>query len=213
MLTYVSNMWTTYVLTRNFGGRGNDVTDAVNGESIWWTKSSRSLGTCPLSAFIMKSIHSFIICISATMWGGAIFVANGRLVSYRSCLLGALLPSGPSWFLFSTMVPCWSSSWVLSVVFFWHKCSSRSWFCLVRHSTVAARVWTCLSRAVVHNSSPWLLVVVAIERVSTMQLFVRKVSRYDLSSSISHRRRQLMMPKIIYKSHSPHVLKTIPAQH
>ena len=30
---------------------------------------------------------------------------------------------------------------------------------------------------------------------------------------ISHRQRQLMMPKIVSKSHNPHVLKTIPTQH
>ena len=39
---------------------------------------------------------------------------------------------------------------------------------------VAARFCTYLSRAVIRGSSPWLLVV-AIERVSTIQLFVREV--------------------------------------
>ena len=69
---------------------------AVNGESVWWTSSSRSFNTHPLRAFIMKSILSFIICISTTIWGGAVSVPIGRLVSYRSCLLGAwpfLFPS------------------------------------------------------------------------------------------------------------------------
>ena len=47
--------------------KGNEVMDVVNGESIQWTKSSRSLDTCPLRAFIMKSIHSFIIYISMTI--------------------------------------------------------------------------------------------------------------------------------------------------
>ena len=46
------------------------MTDAVNDESVRWNKSLRSLDTRPLRAFIMKSIRSFIICISATMWGG-----------------------------------------------------------------------------------------------------------------------------------------------
>ena len=45
--------------------------------------------------------------------------------------------------------------------------------CLVRHSTATTRVYTCLSRAVVRGSSP-LLLLVAIERVSTMQLLVWK---------------------------------------
>jgi len=58
----------------------------------------------------MKSIYSLIICISTTMWGGAISVMDGQLMSSRSGLLGALLPSGPSWFLRSALVPSWSSS-------------------------------------------------------------------------------------------------------
>lgn len=158
----------------NFGGRGNDVTVAVKGESVQWTSSLRSLDTCPLRAFIIKSIHSFIICISAIMHGGAISTTDGQLVSCRSCLLGAILPSDPSWFLLLALVPSWSSSWVLNAAFLWHSYSSRSWFCLVRRSTVAARIWTCLSKVVVRGSSPWWLVVVAIKRVCTKQLFVRE---------------------------------------
>ena len=50
-----------------------------------------------------------------------------------------------------------------------------SWFCLVRHSTAATKVWTCLLRAVVCGSSPWILLVVTIERVNTIQLFVREM--------------------------------------
>ena len=159
---------------RNFGGRGNEVTCAVKGESIRWTSSSRSLDTRPLKEFIIKSIHSFIIYIFATMHGGTVSTVDRWLVSCRSCLLGALLPSGPSWFFLLALVPFWSSPWVLSAAFFWRSCSSRSWFYLVRRSTVAARVWTCLSRAVERGSSPRLLVVVAIERVSTMKLFVQE---------------------------------------
>ena len=67
----------------------------VNGESVRWTKSSRSLDTHPLKTFIIKSIRSFIIYISTKMWGGAISMMDGRLMSCRSGLLGALLPSGP----------------------------------------------------------------------------------------------------------------------
>ena len=159
---------------QNFGSKGNELTDVVNGESVWRTKSSRSLDTLPLRAFIIKSIRSFIICISATMWGGAVSVMDGRLMSYRSSLLGTLLPSGPSWFLLSALVPSWSSSWVPIAAFFRCSCSSRSWFYLVRCSTATVRVWTCLSRVVGHGSFPWTLLVVAIKRVSTMQLFVRE---------------------------------------
>ena len=54
----------------------------------------------------MKSILSFIICISATMYGGAVSVTDGWLVS---CLLEALLLSGPSWSLLSALVPSYSS--------------------------------------------------------------------------------------------------------
>ena len=68
----------------------------VNGESVWWTSSSSSFDTRPLRAFIMKSILSFITCISATICGGAVSVTDGWLVFYRSFLLKALLSSGPS---------------------------------------------------------------------------------------------------------------------
>ena len=137
-----------------------DVTNMVNGKLVRWTRSSRSLDTLPLSTFIIKSIRSFIICISATMWGWAISVMDGRLISCRFDLLGALLPFGPSWFLHSALVPSWSSSWVPIVAFFCCSCSSRSWFCLVRCSTTSVRVWTYLSRVVGHGSSPWTLLVV-----------------------------------------------------
>ena len=154
---------------QNFDERGNEVTDVVKGESVQWTNSLRSLKTRPLRAFIMKSICSFIICISATMYGGAVSAVDGRLVFCRSCLPRVLLPS---WSILLALVPFWSSSWVFNLAFFWHSCSSRSWFYLVRRSTAVARVWTCLSRVVVCGSSPWLLLMVTIERVSTMQFFV-----------------------------------------
>ena len=122
----------------------------------------------------MKSIISFIICISATICGGAVSVMDGRLVSCHSCLLGALLPSGSSRSLLSTLVPSYSSPWLLGPTSLWRNCSSKSWLRLVRRSTATARVCTCLSRAVVCGSSPWWLLV-TIERVSTIQLFVREV--------------------------------------
>ena len=139
---------------RNFGGKGNNKTDAMNGESILWTKSSWSLDTRPLRAFIKKSIRSFIICIFVTIWRGAISVLDGRLVSCRSCLLGVLLPSGPSWFLLSALVPSWSSYWVFSATFFWCSCSSRSWFWLVRHST-AVRFMTLIIGGGCHRTSKY----------------------------------------------------------
>ena len=137
---------------------------------------------------IHQSIRSFIICISTTIWGGTVSVPDGWLISCRSCPLRALLPSSPSWFLLLALVPSWSSSWVFNIAFFWRSYSSRSWFCLVRWSTATARVWTCLSKVVVRDSSPWLLGIVAIKRVSIMQRFVWEAVNmaYLLSS---HRRR------------------------
>ena len=79
--------------------------DMVKGELVRWTKSSRSLDARPLRAFIIRSIRSLIICISATMWGGAMSAVDGRLTSGHSGLLGALLPSGPSWYPLPVLVP------------------------------------------------------------------------------------------------------------
>ena len=70
--------------------------EGVNGESVLFTKSSRSLDTRPLRAFIMTSICSFIACISAMIGGGVASMRDGRLRFCRSGLLGALLPSGLS---------------------------------------------------------------------------------------------------------------------
>ena len=70
--------------------------EGVNGESVLFTKSSRSLDTHPLRAFIMTSICSFIACISAMIGGGVASMRDGRLRFCRSGLLGALLPSGLS---------------------------------------------------------------------------------------------------------------------
>ena len=70
--------------------------EGVNGESVLFTKSSRSLDTRPLRAFIMTSICSFIAYISAMIGGGVASMRDGRLRFCRSGLLGALLPSGLS---------------------------------------------------------------------------------------------------------------------
>ena len=77
---------------RNFYGKGKELTEVVNGESVLFTKSSRSLDTRPLRAFIITSICSFIACISATIGGGAISIRDGRLRFCRSGLLGVLCP-------------------------------------------------------------------------------------------------------------------------
>ena len=81
---------------RNFCGKGKELTKVVNGESVLFTKSSRSLDTYPLRAFIITSICSFIACISATIGGGAVSMRDGMLKFCRSGLLGALLPFGLS---------------------------------------------------------------------------------------------------------------------
>ena len=69
--------------------------EGVNGESVLFTKSSRSLDTRPLRAFIIISICSFITCIFAIIGCGA-SIRDGRLKFCRFGLLGALLPSGLS---------------------------------------------------------------------------------------------------------------------
>ena len=139
---------------RNLCGRGKELTKAMNSESIRLTRSSRSLDTCPLRAFIITSICSFIAYISTTICGGVVSVRDRRLIFCHFGLLGALLPFSPSRSRRSALVPSWSSSWVSCLAFLWRNCSSKSWFCLVRHSMAAARVYTCLSRAIARGSSP-----------------------------------------------------------
>ena len=95
---------------RNLCDRGKELTEAVNGESVRLTRSSRSLDIRPLRVFIMTSICSFIVCISATIGGGAVSMKDERLMFCRSSLLGALLPSGLSWSLRSVLLPSWFSS-------------------------------------------------------------------------------------------------------
>ena len=82
----------------------------MNDESVLFTKSSRSLETRPLKAFIMTSICSFIACISAKMGGGVVSVREGMLKFRRSGLLGSLLPSSLSGPPRSELSP-WFSSW------------------------------------------------------------------------------------------------------
>ena len=77
----------------------------MNGESVLFTKSSRSLETRPLRVFIMTSIYSFIACISARMGGGAVSMREGMLKFRRFGLLGSLLPSGLSGPLRSELSP------------------------------------------------------------------------------------------------------------
>ena len=137
---------------RNLCGRGKELTKAVNGESVRLTRSSRLLDTRPLRAFIITSIYSFIACISTTTGGGVISVRDRRLTFCHSGLLGALLPSDPSWSRRSALVSSRSSSGIPCPVFR-RSCSSKTWFCLVRRSTTVVRVCTCLSRAVGRGSS------------------------------------------------------------
>ena len=159
---------------RNLCGKGKQLTKAVNDESVQLTKSSRSLDTRPLRAFIITSICSFIASISVTTSGEIISMRDRRLIFCHFGLLGALLPSSPSRSRHSALVPSWSSSWLPCPAFLWRNYFSKSWFYLMRCSMAAARVCTCLSRAVAHGSSPWTLLVVTIDQVSTMQLFIRE---------------------------------------
>ena len=87
------------------------------------------------------------------------------------CRLGALLPSGPSQSRRSALESSRSSAILLPTF----RCSnsSKTWFCFVRRLTAAVRIYTCFSRVVGRGSSSWTLLMVAIDRVSTMQLFCR----------------------------------------
>ena len=154
---------------RNLCGKGKELTAAENRESVRLTRSSRSLNTHPLRAFIITSICSFIACISVKTGGGVASTRDGMLTFCRSSRLGALLPSSPSRSCRSALESPRYSAILLSA--FQCSCSSKTWFCLVRHSTVAVRTCTCFSRAVGYGSSSGTLLMVAIDRVSTMQLF------------------------------------------
>ena len=136
---------------QNLCSRGKELTEA-HGESVRLTRLLRLLDTRPLRAFVITSICSFIVCISATTGGRVISVRDGRLTCCHSGLLGALLPSGPSWSRRSALVPSWSSSRIPCPAF-WCSYSSKTWFCLVRRSTAVVKVYTCLSRAVSRGSS------------------------------------------------------------
>ena len=122
---------------RNLCGMGKELTAVVNGESVRLTRSSRSLDTRPLRAFIITSICSFIACISVKTEGGVASTRDGMLTFRRSSRLGALLPSGPSRSRRSALESPRSSAILLSA--FRCSCSSKTWFCLVRRSTAAVR--------------------------------------------------------------------------
>ena len=62
---------------QNFTGKVKEVTWAMNGESIHWTNSSTLVDTRPLMAFIIKSIFSFIICMSWAMHIVLISISEG----------------------------------------------------------------------------------------------------------------------------------------
>ena len=155
----------------NLCGRRKELTAAVNGESVRLTRSLRSLDTRPLRAFIITSICSFIACISAKTGGGVASMRDGMLTFCRFSLLGVLLPSSPSRSRRLALESSRSSTILLPV--FRCSYSSKTWFCLVRRSTAAVRICTCFSRAVGYGSSSWTLLMVAIDQVTTMQLFFR----------------------------------------
>ena len=92
--------------------QGTGIEGMVNGESVLFTKSSRSLETRPLKAFIITSICSFIACISVKIGGGAVSMREGMLKFRRLGLLGSLLPSGLSGTPRLELSP-WFSSWTL----------------------------------------------------------------------------------------------------
>lgn len=164
---------------QNLCGRGKELTKVVNGESVRLTRSSRSLDTRPLRTFIITSICSFIACIFATIGGGVASMRDGRLIFCHSSLLGVLLPSSPSRSRRSALVSS-RSSFGISCLDFRRSCFSKTWFCFVRHSMAAVKIYTCFSRAVDRGSSFWTLLVVAIDQVSTMQLFCQGSISCDL---------------------------------
>ena len=126
----------------------------------------------------LESVHHYLHLLFYRLYlrdnrGRVASMRDGRLTFCRSNLLGALLPSGPSRSHLSALVSSRSSSRI-SCPIFRHSCSSKTWFCLVRHSTATVRICTCFLRAVGHGLSSWTLLVVTIDRVSTMQLFFRE---------------------------------------
>ena len=80
-----------------FVGRGKEVTWLVNGEFVRCTNLSRLVYTCPLRAFIIISIFSFIIYMPWAMCLALTSTSDGRLVSsVPSVLLRMLLSSWSS---------------------------------------------------------------------------------------------------------------------
>ena len=81
---------------QNLAGRGKEVTYAMKGKSVHWISLSKLVDTRTLRAFIIMSIFSFIVCISCAMRNTSTSSSKGRLVSYWSHLLTALLSSWSS---------------------------------------------------------------------------------------------------------------------
>ena len=148
----------------NLVGRGKDMTSVVNGELIQWTSLSKLMDIQPFKAFIIKSIFSFIVCISCTMCKMLISSLEERLVSYWSCLLTMLLSSwfSLSWWSFVrgrlllrlslSCVSLWSFN---SCLFRYSNCCSNLWFRWVSHSIATARVCTFLFNALGGLSLGW----------------------------------------------------------
>ena len=130
------------------------------------------------------------------------FSLEGRLVSCWSRLLTALLSSWSSLYWWSFVEGRSLSCSSLSCSSFWSFSSqsfryfnirSNSWFRWVGRSIAAARVCTCLSNALGGFPVSWL--VVAINRVKTIQLFVFETTIWLITHS--YRRCQLICTKII----------------
>ena len=132
------------------------------------------------------------------MWGGTMSAVDGRLTSDRSSLLGALLPSGPSWYLLSTLVPSWSSFWMLCPTFLWRSCSSRSWFGEMFHCSHEG-----LDLPSQGSGSQFisLNVVDGCHQASKYHVTLCPGSN-SMANLLPHRRRQLMMPKKSPVSHT-----------
>ena len=80
----------------NLVGRGKDVIDAVKGELVRWTNSSKLVDTRPLISLIIISIFSFITYISCALHNVPTSNFKEQLVFCWSRLLAALLSSWSS---------------------------------------------------------------------------------------------------------------------
>ena len=154
----------------NLVGRGKEVTYVVKGESVQWTSSLRSMDTCPLMAFIIIYILSFIICMSCTICNALPSSSDQRLMSFHwSRLLATLLSSLFSlswwspvegWLLLRLSCSCSSQCSLGHHSFLWFSCYSDSWLSWVSRLTAATRVYTCLSKALRGFPVAWLMVAI-----------------------------------------------------